>query len=180
MIQGAFSLACLNKSLTRLAPTPTNISTKSLPDIEKNGTLASPATALANNVFPVPGGPTSNTPLGIFPPREVYFFGFLRKSTISIISSLASSNPATSAKVKFTLESFSNNCAFDLPMLNICEPGPPAPPLTRRIRKKYKAMKMMGINKYPKIVPITLVFRSNVNSTRLSAAKPSLILSNLF
>ena len=56
-------------SLTLDAPTPTNISTKSEPDIEKNGTLASPATALANNVFPVPGGPTIRTPLGIFPPN---------------------------------------------------------------------------------------------------------------
>ncbi len=34
----------------------------------KNGAFASPAVALANKVFPVPGGPTSNTPLGNFPP----------------------------------------------------------------------------------------------------------------
>jgi hypothetical protein len=64
-MEGAFSFAFLNKSLTLDAPTPTNISTKSDPLIEKNGTPASPATALANNVFPVPGGPTSNAPLGI-------------------------------------------------------------------------------------------------------------------
>ena len=32
--------------------------------IKKNGTLASPATARANNVFPVPGGPMRRTPLG--------------------------------------------------------------------------------------------------------------------
>ena len=56
-------------SLTLLAPTPTNISTKSEPDIVKNGTSASPATALASNVFPVPGGPTSKTPFGILPPN---------------------------------------------------------------------------------------------------------------
>ena len=36
--------------------------------IEKNGTFASPAIALANSVFPVPGDPTNNTPFGIFPP----------------------------------------------------------------------------------------------------------------
>ena len=48
---------CSNISLTRDAPTPTNISTKSEPDIEKNGTLASPAIAFAKRVFPVPGGP---------------------------------------------------------------------------------------------------------------------------
>ena len=46
MIQGAFFLASSNKSLTLEAPTPTNISTKSEPLILKNGTLASPATAL--------------------------------------------------------------------------------------------------------------------------------------
>ena len=34
---------------------PTNISTNSEPEMEKNGTSASPATALANNVLPVPG-----------------------------------------------------------------------------------------------------------------------------
>ena len=54
-------------SLTLLAPTPTNISTKSDPEIEKKGTLASPAIALASNVLPVPGGPTKRAPLGIFP-----------------------------------------------------------------------------------------------------------------
>ena len=80
---GAFSFACLNKSLTRDAPTPTNISTKSEPDNEKKGTLASPATALANNVFPVPGGPTRSAPFGIFPPILVYFSGFFKNSTIS-------------------------------------------------------------------------------------------------
>ena len=40
MMQGAFSLACLNRSRTRAAPTPTNISTKSLPEREKNGDLS--------------------------------------------------------------------------------------------------------------------------------------------
>jgi len=40
-----FFLARLNKSLTRLAPTPTNISTNSDPEILKNGTSASPAIA---------------------------------------------------------------------------------------------------------------------------------------
>ena len=40
-------------------PMPTNISTNSQPDMEKKGTSASPATALASMVLPVPGGPTS-------------------------------------------------------------------------------------------------------------------------
>ena len=41
---------------------PANISTKSDPAIERNGTAASVATAFANNVLPVPGGPTNNAP----------------------------------------------------------------------------------------------------------------------
>ena len=68
MIQGALFLACSNISLTLLAPTPTNISTKSDPDIEKNGTPASPAIALARRVLPVPGDPTNNAPFGILAP----------------------------------------------------------------------------------------------------------------
>ena len=45
--------------------------------------MASPATARASSVLPVPGGPTSSTPFGIRPPMLVYFFGVLRNSTIS-------------------------------------------------------------------------------------------------
>ena len=41
----------------------------------KNGTFASPATALASKVFPVPGGPTSNAPFGSLAPISVYFVG---------------------------------------------------------------------------------------------------------
>ncbi len=119
MMQGAFSRACLKRSRTRLAPTPTNISTKSDPDIEKNGTPASPATALASRVLPVPGGPTSRTPLGILPPSAVYFLGFLRKSTTSITSSLASSRPATSLKLTLTLPLLSKRVALLLPILKI-------------------------------------------------------------
>ena len=119
IIDGAFSLACLNKSLTRDAPTPTNISTKSEPDREKKGTFASPATAFANKVFPVPGGPTSKAPFGIFAPNSVYFFGFFKKSTISSISSLAPSSPATSLKVTSVPFPFSNSFALDFPILKI-------------------------------------------------------------
>ena len=57
-IHGAFSLACLNRSRTLAAPRPTNISTNTEPEILKNGTPATPATALASRVLPVPGGPT--------------------------------------------------------------------------------------------------------------------------
>ena len=75
MIQGAFFFPCSNISLTLDAPTPTNISTKSDPDIEKNGTFASPAIALARRVFPVKSGPTNKTPLGILPPKRLKFNG---------------------------------------------------------------------------------------------------------
>jgi len=69
MMQGAFFFPCSKRSRTREAPTPTNISTKSEPEIEKNGTLASPAMARANRVLPVPGGPISSTPFGMRPPN---------------------------------------------------------------------------------------------------------------
>ena len=99
MMHGAFSPACLNRSRTFVAPIPTNICTNSDPEIEKNGTFASPATALAIRVFPVPGGPTSKAPFGRLAPIWRYFSGLCRNSTISFSASLASSCPATSAKV---------------------------------------------------------------------------------
>src|SRR5579872_3586940 len=101
MMQGAFFLPCSKRSRTRLAPTPTNISTKSEPEMLKNGTLASPATARASKVLPVPGGPTSSTPLGMRPPSFWNFCASRRNSMISFSSSLASSTPATSLKVTF-------------------------------------------------------------------------------
>ena len=69
--------------------------------MEKKGTPASPATALASKVLPVPGGPTSKTPDGILAPIEVNLSGNFRNSTTSSHSSLASGNPATSKKVTF-------------------------------------------------------------------------------
>jgi len=94
-MHGAASLAVLNKSLTLEAPTPTNISMNSAAEIEINGTPASPATAFASIVLPVPGGPIKSAPLGIFAPSSVYLSGYFKKSTISVSSSLASSTPAT-------------------------------------------------------------------------------------
>ncbi len=105
IIQGACFRPCSKRSRTRLAPTPTNISTKSEPDIWKNGTFASPAVAFAMSVLPVPGIPTRRTPLGILAPIFRNLLGFLRKSTTSISSYLASFCPATSSKVIFLLES---------------------------------------------------------------------------
>src|SRR6202041_2956485 len=96
------------------------------PEIEKNGTLASPATARARSVLPVPGGPTNSTPLGILPPSFWNFCASRRNSIISRSSSLASSTPATSLKVTFfcCIESnrarlFPNDSAL-LPPVSIC------------------------------------------------------------
>ena len=75
IMQGAFLVASLNKSRTRDAPTPTYNSIKSEPAKEKNGTPASPATALASRVLPVPGGPTKRAPFGSLAPIFAYFAG---------------------------------------------------------------------------------------------------------
>src|SRR5688500_8799488 len=140
MMQGAFSFACLNRSRTREAPTPTNISTNSEPDIEKKGTCASPATALASNVLPVPGGPTNITPFGILAPSRVNASGVLRKSTVSRTSIFASSSPATSLNVTMLLFSLSSKVAVDFPKLKTeAPPAPPAPPVAT-LRKKYCQM----------------------------------------
>ena len=61
-MQGAFFFASAKRSRTRDAPTPTKTSIKSDPLTLKNGQFASPATARASKVFPVPGSPTSKTP----------------------------------------------------------------------------------------------------------------------
>ncbi len=123
MMQGAFFFACSNMSRTRLAPTPTNISTKSEPEMVKNGTLASPATARAISVLPVPGGPTSSTPRGILPPSRWNFPGSRRNSTISCRSCLASSTPATSSKVTRPCASVSS-LARDFPKPSALPPAP--------------------------------------------------------
>jgi hypothetical protein len=59
------------------------IITNSEPDIEKKETPASPATARASSVLPVPGRPTRRIPFGARAPRRPKNFGFLRKETVS-------------------------------------------------------------------------------------------------
>ena len=76
---GALALACSNRSRTRLAPTPTNISTKSEPEMEKNGTPASPATARASRVLPVPGRPEQQHALGDLGPEGLEAAGRLEE-----------------------------------------------------------------------------------------------------
>ena len=126
IIHGLCFLPSANRSRTRDAPTPTNISTKSEPDILKNGTPASPAIAFAIRVLPVPGGPTSSTPFGIRAPTLVYLEGFFRKSTISFKSSFSSSSPATCSKVIF-LSLSSESFARLLPKFIIDILPPPLP-----------------------------------------------------
>ena len=71
IMAGAMLRAWLNRARTRAAPTPTNISTNSEPLMDRKGTPAWPATARAIRVLPVPGGPTSSTPLGMWAPRRL-------------------------------------------------------------------------------------------------------------
>ena len=125
---GSILLSFFKRSRTRDAPTPTNISTKSEPEIEKNGTPASPATALARRVFPVPGGRLQEeVPWGSWPHAGIflrilqeinYFFQFFL---------LSSSSPAT--REKFTLLSRLSLCAAsaEIHHSGICSvPGRPA------------------------------------------------------
>mmetsp|Transcript_31288 Transcript_31288/g.77513 ORF Transcript_31288/g.77513 Transcript_31288/m.77513 type:complete len:204 (-) Transcript_31288:853-1464(-) len=146
-IEGACFLACANRSLTREGPTPTKTSMKSDPDMEKKGTPASPATALANKVLPVPGGPTRSAPFGILAPRCSYFLGLLRKSTNSMISCLASFKPATSANLTFDFMSLVP-AGKALPILKNLS-GPPAPMpdacCLRSQNRKRKKMTMGGM-----------------------------------
>ncbi|CAB5009922.1 unannotated protein [freshwater metagenome] len=139
IIAGALAFACSNRSRTRLAPTPTNISTKSDPEIEKNGTPASPATARANKVLPVPGGPYNKTPLGIFAPTAWNFAGSERNSLISWSSSTASSAPATSAKVVCGI-SLVISFALDLPNFMMPDPPPCICPMKKKSKKIIEAI----------------------------------------
>ena len=157
MIQGALSLAFLNKSRTREAPTPTNISTNSEPEIEKKGTPASPAIAFASKVLPVPGGPTNSTPLGMRAPTAVNFSGCLRKVTTSCNSSFASSIPATSSNFTPVFASIWKR-ARDLPKFIAC-PGPPGRLLERRNKKNKPVINKTGKTKLPKSPQIAPSFR---------------------
>mmetsp|Transcript_3375 Transcript_3375/g.5665 ORF Transcript_3375/g.5665 Transcript_3375/m.5665 type:complete len:298 (-) Transcript_3375:1158-2051(-) len=139
MMQGAFFFACSNKSLTLEAPTPTNISINSAAEMEKKGTPASPATALASMVFPVPGGPIKRAPLGILAPIWAYLSGCLRKSTISVSSILASSTPATSSNLTPVSGSIIT-LALDLPMFMGFMSPPLAPPSPLAFLKRLMAM----------------------------------------
>lgn len=144
--------------LTLAGPTPTYTSWNSEPLTVMKGTLASPAVALASNVLPVPGGPERTAPwqkgcydqdrclglneripsrlsaysywrtFGILAPRLWYCWGFFKKLTNSRISTLASSQPATSLNRTPVL--FFIILALDSLMLKgFLDPLPRGPPI---------------------------------------------------
>mmetsp|Transcript_6545 Transcript_6545/g.23763 ORF Transcript_6545/g.23763 Transcript_6545/m.23763 type:complete len:557 (+) Transcript_6545:137-1807(+) len=181
IMHGAFSLAFLNKSRTREAPTPTNISTNSEPEMEKKGTPASPAIALASNVLPVPGGPTKRQPFGIFAPTAVNRSGRFKNSTISIKSFLASLTPATSSNVTPVFGSIWN-LALDLPnAMGLFGPPmppgmPPPPPCWRRVSKNKPPTRSNGNAKLPSKFKKTCP----LSSVLLCAAKSTFFSRNFF
>ena len=103
----------------------------------KKGTPASPDTARASRVLPVPGGPTSSTPLGMRAPTLVKRLGFLRNSTISRSSSFSSSAPATSLKVTLLAAGSVSRARLRPKFIT-----PPLPaPACWRSRKNHRAQK---------------------------------------
>lgn len=62
MMLGCIALAIANNALTSFSLSPKNLEVNVEALIEKNVQLASVATALANIVFPFPGGPNNNKP----------------------------------------------------------------------------------------------------------------------
>mmetsp|Transcript_30122 Transcript_30122/g.103627 ORF Transcript_30122/g.103627 Transcript_30122/m.103627 type:complete len:464 (+) Transcript_30122:824-2215(+) len=155
MMHGAFFFASANNERMRDAPTPTNISTNSEPDVEMKGTPASPAHARASSVLPVPGGPSRSTPRGVLAPTLVYFSGNLRNSTTSVNSSLDASQPATSAKVTPVCGSiWILDCELSMPM-GPPPPPPPMPPMPppRRLRRKRPPRNKSGKTRLPTIDP---------------------------
>ena len=102
MMAGATFLACSNRSRTRDAPTPTYSSTKSEPEMDRNCTPASPATALGQQRLACARRADEQHALGDARAHlGNTLAGFFRNSTISCSSSFSSSAPATSANVTF-------------------------------------------------------------------------------
>lgn len=185
---GATLRASANSSRTRLAPTPTIISMNSEADAEKNGTPASPATALASRVLPVPGGPASSTPPGIRAPIFRYACGFFRKSTTSLSSPSTSSIPATSLKVVRLEPSSSTGLGGAL------RPKPPIPPpmpldIRRAMNTQSTTSSSMGASEISRLArklrcwttgsAVTVTSSLTSSAQRLSSAKAGRWVSNL-
>ena len=120
---GAFSFAWRNKSRTRSS---TNISTKSEPAKEKKGTLASPATAFASRVFPVPEGLPARRPWASYLPNR-YISGALSRIN-NFLSCLALSKSCHIFECNL-MGNLSSSWALDFPTLKM-PPPPPMPPPT--------------------------------------------------
>nr|YP_009511743.1 hypothetical protein [Melanthalia intermedia]AXI97620.1 hypothetical protein [Melanthalia intermedia] len=141
----------------------------------KKGTLASPAIALASSVFPVPGGPISNTPFGILAPTAVKRSGFFKNVTTSSNSSLASSTPATSLNTTPVLASIWNS-ALDL-LNDIACPGPPVALFDFRNKNAKPPTSKRGNSRFPAKFQIALVFFAGCAS-KSTCAFLSLVISS--
>ena len=111
--------------------------------MDRKWTPASPATARASRVLPVPGGPTSSTPLGMRAPRARKRLGSFRNSTISCSSAFSSTAPATSLKVTLRCSSAPVRVRALPKRAVLSPPAPPPPaPLWRRNMKYHSSPKM--------------------------------------
>mmetsp|Transcript_35589 Transcript_35589/g.38556 ORF Transcript_35589/g.38556 Transcript_35589/m.38556 type:complete len:241 (-) Transcript_35589:143-865(-) len=96
---GCLYPATANKVLTSFSPSPIHLLVREELEIEKKVAPDSCAIAFPINVFPVPGGPYNNKPLGALR-RPVNKSGrFIGQQTTSNIVAFASGNPAISSKV---------------------------------------------------------------------------------
>ncbi len=98
IIAGECYCAVLNSYLTSFGPSPRYFWISSDPTTLKKVADVSLATALASNVFPVPGSPYKMTPLGGWIPMSSYISGCVKgSSTASLIYWICVSNPPISA-----------------------------------------------------------------------------------
>merc|ERR1719217_924192 len=106
IMQAFFDRAIVNNSRTILAPSPTYFWTSSDPITRMKHASVLLATALADNVFPVPGGPYNNTPFGGSIPKVKNLSGCSRgNSTTARNFSKESFAPPTSSYVTSGLSS---------------------------------------------------------------------------
>ena len=131
MIAGAAFLACSKRSRTRLAPTPTIISMNSEAESEKNGTSASPATARASSVLPVPGGPRQQHALGDRRAEAAVLVGVLEEvdDLDELLLGLVDAGDVVERRALLR-----GVVALGLRAAEAGQP-PPAPPAARRMRK---------------------------------------------
>mmetsp|Transcript_4852 Transcript_4852/g.20613 ORF Transcript_4852/g.20613 Transcript_4852/m.20613 type:complete len:246 (+) Transcript_4852:2942-3679(+) len=99
-IAGAFSRAITKSSRTIRAPSPMYFCTSSDPETRMKQQSVWCATARANSVLPVPGGPYKITPLGCAMPKDSNSSGCLMgNSTTSLISFTCWSKPPIMSNV---------------------------------------------------------------------------------